>query len=70
MLPVVLSATSVQLPDVTAAQIAAQEIRADPGAGSATVQLIMAGYPLAHVCLLNTAARLGDPVPRAGPGRW
>ncbi|MFD7291872.1 MFS transporter [Streptomyces sp. NPDC059897] len=60
MLPVVLSATFVQLLNVTAAQIAAPSIQADLGAGSGAVQLILAGYTLTYACLLITAARLGD----------
>ncbi|GAB1332019.1 hypothetical protein [Streptomyces sennicomposti] len=46
VLPVVLSATAVQLLNVTIAQIAAPAIRTDLGAGSGTVQLILAGYTL------------------------
>ncbi|MFF4716245.1 MFS transporter [Streptomyces eurythermus] len=46
--------------NVTVAQIAAPAIRADLGAGSGAVQLILAGYTLTYACLLITAARLGD----------
>ncbi|MFE0106799.1 hypothetical protein [Streptomyces sp. NPDC059009] len=41
-----VSATFVQLLNVTFAQIAAPAIRADLGAGSGAVQLILAGYTL------------------------
>src|SRR5687767_6347580 len=60
VLPVVLSATFVQLLNVTVAQIAAPAIQADLGAGPGAVQLILAGYTLTYACLLITAARLGD----------
>lgn len=60
VLLVVLSATFVQLLNVTVAQIAAPAIRTDLGADSGAVQLILAGYTLAYACLLITAARLGD----------
>ncbi|GAA1932293.1 MFS transporter [Streptomyces durmitorensis] len=60
MLPVVLSATFVQLLNVTVAQVAAPAIQADLGAGAGTVQLILAGYTLTYACLLIPAARLGD----------
>ncbi|MFD6278500.1 MFS transporter [Streptomyces sp. NPDC060209] len=60
LLPVVLSATFVQLLNVTIAQIAAPAIRSGLGAGPGAVQLVLAGYTLAYACLLITAARLGD----------
>ncbi|MFD4481717.1 MFS transporter [Streptomyces sp. NPDC058471] len=60
VLPVVLSATFVQLLNVTVAQIAAPAIQADLGAGPGAVQLILAGYTLTYACLLITAARLGE----------
>ncbi|OON80687.1 MFS transporter [Streptomyces tsukubensis] len=60
MLPVVLSATFVQLLNVTIAQIAAPAIQSGLGAGSGAVQLVLAGYTLAYACLLITAARLGE----------
>ncbi|WP_318216530.1 hypothetical protein [Streptomyces sp. SCL15-6] len=60
VLPVVLSATFVQLLNVTVAQIAAPAIRTDLGAGSGAVQLVLAGYTLTYACLLITAARLGN----------
>ncbi|TDD16077.1 MFS transporter, partial [Nonomuraea diastatica] len=59
-MPVVLSATFVQLLNVTVAQVAAPSMQADLGAGPGAVQLILAGYTLAYACLLITAARLGD----------
>ncbi|MFH8469964.1 MFS transporter [Streptomyces sp. NPDC017991] len=60
LLPVVLSATFVQLLNVTIAQIAAPAIQSGLGAGPGAVQLVLAGYTLAYACLLVTAARLGD----------
>ncbi|MGV9349568.1 MFS transporter [Streptomyces spiralis] len=60
LLPVVLSATFVQLLNVTIAQIAAPAIQSGLGAGPGTVQLVLAGYTLAYACLLITAARLGE----------
>ncbi|MEU5185214.1 MFS transporter [Streptomyces longwoodensis] len=60
MLPVVLSATFVQLLNVTAAQVAAPAIQAGLGAGPGAVQLVLAGYTLTYACLLIPAARLGD----------
>ncbi|NUH37047.1 MFS transporter [Streptomyces samsunensis] len=60
MLPVVLSATFVQLLNVTIGQIAAPAIQSGLGAGPGAVQLVLAGYTLAYACLLITAARLGD----------
>ncbi|MFJ8794479.1 MFS transporter [Streptomyces sp. NPDC102462] len=60
LLPVVLSATFVQLLNVTIAQIAAPAIQSALGAGPGAVQLVLAGYTLAYACLLITAARLGD----------
>ncbi|GAA1703507.1 MFS transporter [Streptomyces yatensis] len=60
LLPVVLSATFVQLLNVTIAQIAAPAIQSGLGAGPGAVQLVLAGYTLTYACLLITAARLGD----------
>lgn len=60
MLPVVLSATFVQLLNVTVAQVAAPAIQAGLGAGPGAVQLVLAGYTLTYACLLIPAARLGD----------
>ncbi len=60
MLPVVLSATFVQLLNVTIAQVAAPAMQAGLGAGPGAVQLVLAGYTLTYACLLITAARLGD----------
>ncbi|GAB7037021.1 MFS transporter [Catenuloplanes sp. NPDC020197] len=60
MLPVVLSATFVQLLNVTVAQVAAPAIQAGLGAGPSAVQLVLAGYTLTYACLLIPAARLGD----------
>ena len=60
VLPVVLSATFVQLLNVTVAQVAAPAIQASLGAGPGAVQLVLAGYTLTYACLLIPAARLGD----------
>jgi MFS family permease len=60
VLPVVLSATFVQLLNVTVAQVAAPAIQARLGAGPGAVQLVLAGYTLTYACLLIPAARLGD----------
>ncbi|MFE6692049.1 hypothetical protein ACFVFQ_36970 [Streptomyces sp. NPDC057743] len=60
-----LCATFVQLLNVTVAQTTAPVIRTDQGAGPGAAQLIPAGDPLTHACLLITAARLG--VPAAAP---
>ncbi|WP_208025821.1 MFS transporter [Amycolatopsis acidicola] len=60
VLPVVLTATFMQLLDVTIAQVAIPSIRAGLHAGPGTLQLVLAGYTLAYACLLITAARLGD----------
>lgn len=60
VLPVVLSATFVQLLSVTIAQVAAPAIQHDLQAGPGDVQLVLAGYTLPYACLLITAARLGD----------
>lgn len=60
VLPVVLSATFVQLLSVTIAQVAAPEIQHDLHASPGEVQLILAAYTLSYACLLITAARLGD----------
>ncbi|WP_245194874.1 MFS transporter [Kitasatospora phosalacinea] len=60
VLPVVLSATFVQLLNVTVAQVAAPAVQAGLGAGPGAVQLVLAGYTLTYACLLIPAARLGD----------
>jgi MFS family permease len=60
VLPVVLSATFVQLFNVTVAQVAAPSIQAGLGAGPGAVQLVLAGYTLTYACLLIPAARLGE----------
>ncbi|WP_234313600.1 MFS transporter [Streptomyces sp. NBRC 109706] len=60
LLPVVLSATFVQLLSVTVAQVATPAIRADLAAGAGAGHLVLAGYTLAYACVLITAARLGD----------
>ncbi|GAA1769095.1 MFS transporter [Streptomonospora arabica] len=60
VLPVVLSATFVQLLSVTIAQVAAPAIQRGLAAGPGEVQLVLAGYTLTYACLLITAARLGD----------
>ncbi|WP_240509727.1 hypothetical protein [Streptomyces malaysiense] len=60
VLPVVLSAIFVQLPDVTVTQLAASALQAGLGAGPGAVQLVLAGYTLTYECLLIPAARPGD----------
>ncbi|GAB3461929.1 MFS transporter [Streptomonospora sediminis] len=60
VLPVVLSATFVQLLSVTIAQVAAPRIQHGLDAGPGEVRLVLAGYTLTYACLLITAARLGD----------
>ncbi|MFJ8677592.1 MFS transporter [Streptomyces sp. NPDC093589] len=60
VLPVVLSATVVQLLNVTVARVAMPAIQAGLGASPGAVQLVLAGYTLTYACLLIPAARLGD----------
>ncbi|MGM1058581.1 MFS transporter [Saccharothrix sp. Mg75] len=60
VLPVVLSATFVQLLNVTIAQVAAPAMQQDLGANSGALQLVVAGYTLTYACLLLVAARLGE----------
>ncbi|MFF2729724.1 MFS transporter [Streptomyces sp. NPDC058008] len=60
VLPVLLSATFVQLLNVTVAQVAAPAIQTALGAGPGAVQLVLAGYTLTYACLLIPAARLGE----------
>ncbi len=59
-MPVLLSATFVQLLNVTVAQVAAPAIQASLGASPGAVRLVLAGYTLTYACLLIPAARLGD----------
>jgi EmrB/QacA subfamily drug resistance transporter len=60
VLPVVLSATFVQLLNVTIAQVAAPTMQQDLGASPGALQLVVAGYTLTYACLLLVAARLGE----------
>ncbi len=60
MLLVVLTATFVQLLDVTIAQVAIPSIQRELHAGDGPLQLVLAGYTLTYACLLIAAARLGD----------
>ncbi|MFD9906115.1 hypothetical protein [Streptomyces sp. NPDC059063] len=60
LLPMVVSATSVQLLGVTVAKIAVPAIQSGLGASPGSMHLVLAGYSLAYACLLITAARLGD----------
>ena len=60
VLAVVLTATFVQLVDVSITNVAVPSIRADLNAGFAAVQLVQSGSQLAFACVLVTSARLGD----------
>lgn len=60
LLPVVLTATFMQLLDVTIVQVAVSSLSRDLHTNANTVQLVLAGYTLTYACLLITAARLGD----------
>lgn len=60
VLPVVLTATFMQLLDVTIVQVAISSLRRDLHTTANTVQLVLAGYTLTYACLLIVAARMGD----------
>ncbi|WP_245718086.1 MFS transporter [Nocardia miyunensis] len=60
ILPVVLTATFMQLLDVTIAQVALSSIQRDLRASQDILPLVLAGYTLSYGCLLITAGRLGD----------
>jgi len=60
VLMVVLSATFMQLLDVSIVNVATPSIQSTLHAAYADVQLVLAGYQLGFACFLITAARLGD----------
>jgi EmrB/QacA subfamily drug resistance transporter len=64
VLIVVLSATFVQLLDVSIVNVAAPDIQATLAAPYSAVALVLVGYQLGFACTLITAARLGDIVGR------
>lgn len=60
ILVTVLSATFVQLVDISIVNVAIPSIQSDLHASFAAIQLVLAGYQLAFACMLITGARLGD----------
>ncbi len=60
VLAIVLSATFMQLVDISIVNTAIPSIQRDLGASYAAIQLIVVVYQLAFACTLITAARLGD----------
>ncbi|MGH3098489.1 MAG: MFS transporter [Streptosporangiales bacterium] len=60
LLPVVLTATFMQLLDVTIVQVGISSLQRDLHTTADTVQLVLAGYTLTYACLLIVAARMGD----------
>jgi EmrB/QacA subfamily drug resistance transporter len=60
VLATLLSATFMQLVDVSIVNVAIPSIQRDLGASYADIQLVVAVYQLAFACVLITAARLGD----------
>ncbi len=60
MLGIVLTSVFVQLLDISIVNVAIPSIQRDLGAGTAAIQLVIAGYQLAFACTLISAARLGD----------
>lgn len=60
VLAVVLSATFMQLLDVSIVNVATQSIKESLHATYSDVQLVLAGYQLAFACTLITGGRLGD----------
>ncbi|HET6874064.1 MAG TPA: MFS transporter [Acidimicrobiales bacterium] len=60
VLAIVLTATFVQLVDISIVNVAIPSIQRDLHASYAAVQLVIAGYQLAFAVVLITAARLGD----------
>lgn len=59
-LAIVLSATFVQLVDISIVNTAIPSIQRELSASYGAIQLVLAGYLLAFACTLITAARLGD----------
>src|SRR3954469_10410421 len=60
ILAIVLSATFVQLLDVSIVSIAIPPIQADLGASFAELELVVGGYLLTFACALLVGGRLGD----------
>jgi len=60
VLVVVLSATFMQLLDISIVNVATPSIQASLHATYSDVQLVLAGYQLAFACTLITGGRLGD----------
>ncbi len=60
ILAIVLTATFMQLVDISIVNVAIPSIQRELHASYAAVQLVLAGYQLAFACTLITAARLGD----------
>ena len=60
VLVTVLSATFVQLVDISIVNVAIPSIQKDLHSSFAAIQLVLAGYQLAFACALITGARLGD----------
>jgi len=60
VLGIVLSATFMQLLDISIVNVATPSIQASLGATFSDVQLVLAGYQLAFACTLITGGRLGD----------
>nr|WP_281398545.1 MFS transporter [Saccharopolyspora gloriosae] len=60
VLPIVLTATFMQLLDVTIAQVGLPAIQRDLRIGPGAAQLVLAGYTLTYACTLVPAGRLGD----------
>ncbi|WP_157170808.1 MFS transporter [Nocardia araoensis] len=59
-LPIVLTATFMQLLDVTIVVVAVPALQHDLTATAGTVELVVTAYTLAYACVLIPAARLGD----------
>lgn len=60
LLPVIMSATFMQLIDVSIVNVAIPSIQSDLSASFAAIELVVAGYQLAFAVILITAGRLGD----------
>lgn len=60
VLPIILSATFMQLVDVSIVNVAIPSIQASLSASFAAIELVVAGYQLAFAVILITAGRLGD----------
>jgi EmrB/QacA subfamily drug resistance transporter len=64
LLAIVLTATFMQLVDISIVNTAIPSIQRNLGASYAAIQLVLVLYQLAFACVLITAARLGDIVGR------